>query len=140
MPKFAQGCDCKGREALLDHFLRSVGTVIAQNNPLDASNMLNTFLEKEGHPFSIEHLRSIVNALWIGAAIPKGNWHELLQKLRHPMTEFFLLQEKQIERAGYSLEEIVDYLDLPELRDIHTVKKRTPIDVLQTFWRKLSVQ
>lgn len=120
--KFEHGCKCTMKEAILKHLIGSVGIAITQGNAIQASELLETTFENEDFHLTIKHIKSIIDALWLGAAVPKGNWNALWPKISRPLLQFFLIQEERLGIPGFAIQCIIEGVGWHKLKQKYVEK------------------
>ncbi len=135
--QFLQGCECSMKEAILKNLIGCVAIAIAQGNAVQASELLETTFEEESFHLTPVHVKSIIDALWLGAAVPKGNWITLWPRIRRPLLKFLLRQEERLESPGFSMQCILESIDWRKFPGIYAPEKMPSHELLSALQKKI---
>lgn len=110
-------CACPAARGMtVQWLLRCAGMAIARGQCIEACELVITVAEQEGLDITAQDTRAMTDGLWLGAAVPKGDWNALLPRISRPFLEFLVRQEQRLGRPGFAMQSFLEIIDWAAVR------------------------
>jgi glycosyltransferase involved in cell wall biosynthesis len=106
--EFKQGCQCSMTELMLEWGIRCAGFAIAQGDATQASRLFETVLERGNGQITPKMIATVGRTIWFAAAVPKGDWETLWERIGRPLLRFLLQVEERLDIPGFAMQSLLE--------------------------------